>query len=158
MLRPTQSAIIFVQQLGRGLRKVDSKEYLTVIDFIGNYSNNYLVQIALYGDTSYNKDTLRKLIASGSRVIPGSSTINFDQISKEKIFEAIDSANMQMKKDLVKDYQLLKFEFGRIPMMMDFVAHGARNPKLYVNYSKSYFNFVAEQEAELRKTINSHQK
>ena len=43
-------------------------------------------------------------------------------------------------------------------MMMDFVAHGARNPKLYVNYSKSYFNFVAEQEAELRKTINSHQK
>lgn len=158
MLRPTQSAIIFVQQLGRGLRKVDSKEYLTVIDFIGNYSNNYLVPIALYGDTSYNKDTLRKLIASGSRVIPGSSTINFDQISKEKIFEAIDSANMQMKKDLVKDYQLLKFEFGRIPMMMDFVAHGARNPKLYVNYSKSYFNFVAEQEAELRKTINSHQK
>jgi superfamily II DNA or RNA helicase len=36
MLRPTQSAIIFVQQLGRGLRKTDGKEYLTVIDFIGN--------------------------------------------------------------------------------------------------------------------------
>ena len=37
MLRPTQSAIIFVQQLGRGLRNSDTKEYLTVIDFIGNY-------------------------------------------------------------------------------------------------------------------------
>ena len=35
MLRPTQSAIIFVQQLGRGLRKADDKEYLTVIDFLG---------------------------------------------------------------------------------------------------------------------------
>lgn len=98
MLRPTQSAIIFVQQLGRGLRKVNSKDYLTVIDFIGNYNNNYLVPIALYGDRSYNKDALRKLIASGSSLIPGCSTINFDQISKEKIFESIDSANMQMKK------------------------------------------------------------
>ena len=61
MFRPTQSAIIFVQQLGRGLRKAKNKEFLAVIDFIGNYSNNYLVPIALYGDTSYNKDNLRKL-------------------------------------------------------------------------------------------------
>ena len=55
MLRPTQSSIIFVQQLGRGLRKVESKDYLTVIDFIGNYSNNYLIPIALFGDRSYSK-------------------------------------------------------------------------------------------------------
>ena len=61
LLRPTQSAIVFVQQLGRGLRKADDKAYLTVIDFIGNYSNNYMIPIALFGDTSYSKDTLRKL-------------------------------------------------------------------------------------------------
>ncbi len=79
MLRPTQSAIIFVQQLGRGLRKTKNKDYLTVIDFIGNYNKNYLVPIALYGDTSYNKDTLRKCLSSGSALIPGSSTINFDE-------------------------------------------------------------------------------
>ena len=47
MLRPTESAIIFIQQLGRGLRKVVGKDYLTVIDFIGNYQNNYLIPIAL---------------------------------------------------------------------------------------------------------------
>ena len=46
MLRPTQSAIVFVQQLGRGLRKNGNKEYLTVIGFIGNYNNSYLVPIA----------------------------------------------------------------------------------------------------------------
>ena len=87
MLRPTQSAIIFVQQLGRGLRKLWNKEYLTVIDFIGNYANNYMVPIALYGDRSYNKDTIRKLINNGSSVIPGCSTINFDLITKERIFK-----------------------------------------------------------------------
>ncbi|GAA4292590.1 DUF3427 domain-containing protein [Aestuariibaculum suncheonense] len=148
MLRPTQSAIVFVQQLGRGLRKVKQKDYLTVIDFIGNYNNNYLVPIALYGDTSYNKDTIRKLISSGSNSIPGVSTVNFDRISKEKIFNSIDSANMQLKKDLTKDYNLLKFKLGRIPMMIDFLEHGARDPELYVNYSKSYFNFVKAQESD----------
>ena len=158
MLRPTQSAIIFVQQLGRGLRKIDAKDYLTVIDFIGNYNNNYIVPIALYGDTSYNKDALRKLISSGSSLIPGCSTINFDQISKEKIFESIDSANMQMKKDLSKDYNLLKQKMGRIPMMVDFIKHGSRDPQLYVNYSKSYFNFVAGQEDDLKGLINNKQK
>jgi superfamily II DNA or RNA helicase len=158
MLRPTQSAIIFVQQLGRGLRKINNKDYLTVIDFIGNYNNNYLVPIALYGDTSYNKDTLRKLIASGSSLIPGVSTVNFDRISKDKIFNSIDSANMKLKKDLTRDYSLLKYKLGRIPMMIDFVEHGSRDPELYANYSKSYFNFVNGQEDEFEGLINPTQK
>ena len=149
MLRPTQSAIVFVQQLGRGLRKDDDKDYLTVIDFIGNYNNSYLIPIALYGDTSYNKDSLRKLISSESSFIPGESTINFDKITLDRIFKAIDSANMQMKRDLVNDYKLLKFKLGRIPMMMDFIEHGSRDPQLYVNYSKSYYNFVQSVEDEL---------
>jgi hypothetical protein len=109
------------------------KSYVTVIDFIGNYENNYLIPIALYGDTSYNKDSLRKLITEG-RMIPGSSTINFDEITKEKIFQSIDSANMQLLSDLKKDYNLLKFKLGRIPMMVDFIEHGSRDPYLYVNY------------------------
>lgn len=158
LLRPTQSAIVFVQQLGRGLRKIDSKEYLTVIDFIGNYKNNYLVPIALYGDNSYNKDTLRKLISGKSSFIPGSSTINFDEITKAKIFESINTANMQQKKDLIKDYRLLKYELGRIPMMVDFEKHGSRDPQLYVNSAKSYFNFVAEQEPTFQYSIGQTEK
>ena len=75
MLRPTQSSIIFVQQLGRGLRKVENKDYLTVIDFIGNYSNNYLIPIALFGDRSFNKDKIR-LEDLGSRLATGSSANN----------------------------------------------------------------------------------
>ena len=142
MLRPTQSAIIFVQQLGRGLRKSDGKSYLTVIDFIGNYCNNYLVPIALYGDKTYNKDKLRKLISSGSSELPGTSTVNFDKITKDRIFKAIDTATMDLKKDLVNDYTLLKYKIGRIPMMVDFIDHGSRDPKLFIDKAKSYFNFV----------------
>ena len=142
MLRPTQSSIIFVQQLGRGLRKVESKDYLTVIDFIGNYSNNYLIPIALFGDRSYSKDKIRKLIVTGSEMIPGSSTVNFDKITKERIFESIDNTNMQTKLALKTDYDLLKFKIGRPPKMVDFHKHDGRDPYSFVDYKKSYFNFV----------------
>jgi len=157
MLRPTESAIIFVQQLGRGLRKLDSKSYLTVIDFIGNHNNNYLIPVALYGDTSFNKDKLRKLLSDGSTDLPGVSTINFDKISKEKIFASIDSANMRLLKDLKKDYNLMKYRLGRKPMMMDFVKQSSRDPFLYVSYSKSYFNFVDKVESEYSHTLSNKQ-
>jgi len=157
MLRPTNSAIIFIQQLGRGLRKVDGKGYLTVIDFIGNYENNYLIPIALYGDTSYNKDSLRKLITEGSRMLPGTSTINFDEITKERIFQSIDSANMQLLRDLKKDYNLLKFKLGRIPMMMDFIQHGSRDPYLYVEYSRSHYNFIVKVEKDHNLELSKQQ-
>ena len=136
MLRPTQSAIIFVQQLGRGLRKVSGKEYLTVIDFIGNYENNFLLPIALYGDKTYNKDTLRKLVASESSFIPGSSSINFDEISKEKIFESINRTNLSKFVDLKGDYFNLKNRLGRFPLMIDFLHHGSRDPFHFVKYSR----------------------
>ena len=62
MLRPTQSPIVFIQQLGRGLRKAEGKEYVVILDFIGNYKNNFMIPIALSGDRSYNPDTIRKYV------------------------------------------------------------------------------------------------
>ena len=57
MLRPTQSPVVFIQQLGRGLRKANGKEYVVILDFIGNYNNNFMIPIALSGDRTYNKDS-----------------------------------------------------------------------------------------------------
>ena len=159
MLRPTQSNIIFVQQLGRGLRKYfDQKEYVTVIDFIGNYQNNFLIPVALFGDTSYNKDNLRKMLNSGSSVLPGSSTINFDKISKERIFESISNTNLQKKNELAQDYKLLKLRLGRIPKMMDFLVYESRDPFQFVEYSKSYLNFVNMIESDIYKIKDEEKK
>ncbi|QXP64613.1 DUF3427 domain-containing protein [Polaribacter sp. HaHaR_3_91] len=157
MIRPTQSAIIFIQQLGRGLRKTENKYYLTIIDFIGNYKNNYLIPIALYGDSSYNKDKIRKLISEGSSMIPGESTINFDEITKEKIYASIDSAKMQLLTNLKIDYNNLKSRIGRIPMMMDFVRNDSRDPYLFVNHSKSYFNFLNRVEKNFGSSLSIKQ-
>lgn len=149
MLRPTQSAIIFVQQLGRGLRKREGKSYLTVIDFIGNYQNNFLVPIALFGDKSYSKENLRKLVNRPEKAIYGSSTIHFSRIIKEKIFHSIDTGKLQEKRKLVEEYKLLKGKIGRIPTMMDFLNHGERDPFQYIQNYDSYYNFLLSQKENI---------
>lgn len=158
MIRPTQSAIIFVQQLGRGLRKADNKQYLTVVDFIANYKNSYLVPVALYGDTSFNKDNLRKLLVGESQGLPGACTIDFDRIAQQQIFDSINQANLRKFADLKLDYKLLKNVLGRIPMMMDFHSMGKRDPYQFVEYSGSYFEFVCKTDPDANLRLNDFNK
>lgn len=148
MLRPTQSAIIFIQQLGRGLRRTVAKEYLTVIDFIGNYQNNYLIPVAIHGDSSYDKDTLRRLVSAGSTSLPGASTVDFDEITKERIYAAIDGGNLKTLRALRHDYKLLQLRLGRRPMMMDFHLLEARNPLQYVDKAGSLYHFALDQQPD----------
>ncbi len=141
MLRPTESPIVFIQQLGRGLRKYEGKEYVVILDFIGNYMNNFMIPIALSGDRTYNKDTIRKYVREGSRVIPGESTIHFDEISKKRIFESIDSSKTT-KSFLKEKYFALKYKLGRVPNILDFYEYGEIDPMLFIQYSRSYDQFV----------------
>lgn len=158
MLRPTQSSIVFVQQLGRGLRKSKFKEYLTVIDFIGNYNNNYLIPIALFGDKTYNKDNLRNLLTQGNSVLPGASTVSFDEITEKRIFQSIDSSNLSKKKALKEDYHLLKYKIGRIPKMEDFQNHNSRDPFQYVKEYKNYPTFLTDVEGEYKSKLTAQDK
>lgn len=150
MLRPTQSAIIFVQQLGRGLRKNDEKDYVVVIDFIGNYERNFLIPIALSGNTNLNKDTLRQFITERNVLIPGVSTIQFDEISQKRIFESIDHANFNDVKLIKESYVQLKAKLGRIPHIKDFKKYGAIDiQKIFQNKGLgSYHMFLKKYEKE----------
>ena len=139
LLRPTESAIIFVQQLGRGLRKSQGKRYLEVIDFIGNYGNNYLLPIALFGNRSYNKEKVRREMHNNH--IPGASTVYFDDVSQKRIFEALNNGKIAQFREYKKSYELVKMQLGRVPMMMDFVRLGDKDPYLFVLKDGSYFHF-----------------
>ena len=156
MLRPTQSAIIFVQQLGRGLRKDKSKTYVSVIDFIGNYENNFFIPIALYGDNSYNKDNLRKALSEGSGAIPGTSTIQINEIAKQKIFDSINKSSFKQLKLLKEEYTKLKNRLGKIPTMMDFVNNGFIDPLLFIDYSGSYYEFLKKIDKEYIELAPKH--
>lgn len=159
LLRPTESPIIFIQQLGRGLRKYTDKEFVVIIDFIGNYNNNYMIPMALYGDRSYNKDNVRRVVREGNRIIPGCTSINFDEISRKRIYESIDSANFSESKILKEAYQQLKFKLGKIPSLMDFDEHGSIDVlRIFENNTfKSYHGFLQNQEADYLVRFNSIQ-
>lgn len=141
MLRQTQSSIIFIQQLGRGLRKHDSKEFVTIIDFIGNYKNNYLIPIALSGDRSMNKDNIRRKMKDTS-YIKGISTINFEEVAKAQIYKSINNSNLTELKKLRDAFCELKNRIGRIPYLYDFITNHSIDPMVIVKQFETYYKFL----------------
>ncbi len=148
MLRQTQSSIIFIQQLGRGLRKHESKEFVTIIDFIGNYKNNYLIPIALSGDRSQNKDNIRRHTKDTS-YIKGVSTINFEEIAKKQIFKSINNSNLTSLKILKEAYVELKNRIGRVPYLYDFVLNHSIDPVVIVDSYSNYHQFLLKMKEEI---------
>lgn len=150
MLRPTESAIVFVQQLGRGLRKNDSKEYVVIIDFIANYEKNFLIPVALSGQTNYNKDSLRQFVCEGSLMTPGASTIQFDQITEKRIYQSIDAANFTQVRLIKDSYKQLKEKLGKIPRLKEFEQYGAIDVQLmFQNKSLGcYHTFLSKYEKD----------
>lgn len=154
MLRPTQSPIVFVQQLGRGLRKYRDKEFVVILDFIGNHQNNYMIPMALSGDRSYDKENLRRYVQEGERIIPGASTIHFDEIAKSKIFASIDTSNFSAVKLIRDNYEALKHKLGRIPKLSDFEKYGQMDVQCIFRSSLgSYYNFLDKYEKEFKGTL-----
>lgn len=160
MLRPTESPIVFIQQLGRGLRKATDKEYVVILDFIGNYKNNFMIPIALSGDRSYNKDNIRRFVLEGERIIPGSSTIHFDEIAKKRIFEAIDTADFTDIKLIKENYTNLKNKLGCIPSLLDFDKYGEMDVlRIFDNKSLgSYYKFLVKYEKEYKIRLSDNEE
>ena len=160
MLRPTQSPIVFIQQLGRGLRKANGKEYVVILDFIGNYNTNFMIPIALSGDRTYNKDNIRRYVMEGGRVIPGASTVHFDEISRKRIFASIDNANFSDIKLIKENYTNLKNKLGRIPKLCDFDNYGEMDViRIFDNKSLgSYYKFLTKYENEYQVRLSEKEE
>lgn len=157
LLRNTQSSIIFIQQLGRGLRKYKDKEYVTIIDFIGNYKNNYLIPIALYGDYSMNKEEYRKKLTNREQLV-GISTINFEKVAKEQIFNSIKTTKYNSGAIIRNAYLDLKERLGRVPKLKEFLLHNSFDPVAMfcdIPYAKNYGELIDKIEKSSIYTSNS---
>lgn len=150
LLRPTISSIIFIQQLGRGLRKRKNKDYVVILDFIGNYSNNFMIPKAF----SYNgdKEMARMVVTNG--FLPGISTIEFDEIAKEKIFHSIQKANFNSKDELIKVTLNLINKLDRIPTPQDFNEYTDFDYTRFMITYNSYCEFLNENEKHFPKKYN----
>ena len=154
LARPTKSPIVFVQQLGRGLRKAVNKEYVVILDFIGNYKNNYMIPIALSGIKNHDKDTLRTYITKGNQMIPGVSSISFDSVSRKQIFKSIDDSKLSQKQDLKERYNTLKLILGKIPSLCDIQKSDELDASLIFSRSDmdSYHSFLIYADKEYKQS------
>lgn len=138
MLRPTESKILFLQQLGRGLRRSEGKTHLVVLDFIGNHHSFLQKPQALFGTgSSY------KALASFARDVeqrrldlPAGCYVNYD-LGIINFLKALDSAGPK------KDYEALRDVLGRRPTLTEFYRSGASVATMR-QQAGSWFQFVAE--------------
>lgn len=145
MIRSTQSSIVFTQQLGRGLRKAAGKDHLRVIDFIGNYANNYLIPIALFGDNSRNKNSIRRRLIESDidGTISGVSSVNFDPIAQERIFAALKAAKLDSKAQFKQDIVQLQDRLNHVPALLDFARFNTVDPFILATHSGNYWSLLS---------------
>ena len=148
MLRPTESPIIFTQQLGRGLRKHKYKEFLTVLDFIGNHRKNFMLPIALYGDTTMDKDDLKKSTMNDFWDIPGDVFVRLEKQTKERILKQLETISFNKINYLKDVYQNMFNRYKNankqaMYLPINAISTAEFDAIKFINYSKtSYFDFV----------------
>ena len=154
-LRPTESPIVFLQQLGRGLRKSAGKKYLNVLDFIGNYEKAGRVRFFLSGNprsfTGTNDPT-------GRDDMPDDCLIDFDMRVID-LFAEMDKKHRKLQDLIRNEYWRVKDQIGHRPSRMDLftymddeiyqmaISHAKDNPfKKYMEYLKSLGELTLEEE------------
>ncbi|WP_076459195.1 DUF3427 domain-containing protein [Limosilactobacillus caccae] len=144
MMRNTQSPIVFTQQLGRGLRKYPGKDFVTVIDFIGNYQHNYMIPLALNQDNSRSKDRARQETKLPLNL--GVSTINFSRVATEQILASLEKVKLDAMKELRQGYHDLAHQLGRPPLLLDFYRYGSISPLVFAqnNQLAHYGQFLVK--------------
>ena len=129
-LRPTESSTIFIQQLGRGLRKYDNKDYVPVIDFIGNnYKRSAQIALALGGLAQkfvMEKRLLVALVRDDFKPLGLEQygvEINIDSLSKEEILNYVENENFYSLKYMKQDYNNFKkyINTPTFPRHMDYL-------------------------------------
>lgn len=137
MLRPTESKILFLQQMGRGLRKSEGKDRLIILDFVGNHHsflNRPEMLFASIIDGPQNRSKIVDLAKNANKLLPDGCYVNFD-------LAFIDFLTSISKDELDIQYDRLKETLGRRPTYTEFYNAGASLEKLRRNRG-SWWEFV----------------
>ena len=145
-LRPTESPVVFLQQLGRGLRRSAGKEYLNVLDFIGNYEKAGRVRYFLTGKT-YSAE--QPYNPADKNDFPDDCLVDFDMHLID-IFKEMDKKQLHICEQIQQEYDRVKEQLGKRPSRMELftymdddvyrmaIAHAKDNP------FRDYLEFLCE--------------
>ncbi|XPS39849.1 DUF3427 domain-containing protein [Aliarcobacter butzleri] len=128
------------------MRKYKNKEFLTVLDFIGNHKKAYLIALALVGNKMIDKESIKLSIENNFADFKN-AFISMDEISKSRILEQINKENFNQLKYLKEQYFEVKNILGKVPTLLDFLQfEDVINPLKFIDESKSYIEFLAKVE------------
>lgn len=145
-LRPTESYTVFLQQLGRGLRKHPGKEYLTILDFIGNYKNVQAKINFFAGDIEMD-EALDKLMYNPKEyeeMLPESCIVDFDFKLIDLFKRIAESVSLESK--LVYSYKDVKNQLGRRPGLCDMFRFSTMSVELYLKKYGTWLRFLGQME------------
>ena len=173
-LRPTESSTIFIQQLGRGLRKYDNKDYIPVVDFIGNnYKRSAQIALALGGLAQkfvMEKRLLVALVRDDFKPLGLEQygvEINIDSLSKEEILNYVENENFYSLKYMKQDYNNFKkyINSPTYPKHMDYLNSDSAPDllkfmqiKIGNKKTNSYYGFLKGIEEENLVEFNAEQE
>ncbi len=103
MARPTQSATIFLQQLGRGLRRTPTKAVLTVLDFVGHQNADFRFDIKLRALTGLGRRKLRKAVEAGFPFLPAGCHIELDRVTQDEVLKNLAHKAKLSASQLIRD-------------------------------------------------------
>ncbi|ODQ83982.1 helicase [Dietzia alimentaria] len=118
MLRPTASSTVFIQQLGRGLRRSPGKAVLIVLDFVGQHRADFDLAGRFHAMTGLSRRRLESDLDVGFPSLPGASRIVLDEVSQDEVLRSIKAAvKANSKNALAKDLRSL----GAVPRLAEFL-------------------------------------
>jgi len=142
-LRPTESYTVFMQQLGRGLRKSTDKEHLVVLDFIGNYRKAHFKPGFLSGSIGF--DSEQGVTRFDMIDLPDGCLVDFDWELID-LFKRMES-RAPIKTQLIQEYQELCVKLGHRPTREEVNLHGAFPFRMYYAKFDSWLLFLNEVQA-----------
>ncbi len=139
-LRPTESPTVFLQQLGRGLRKSANKNYLNVLDFIGNCKKANLVPFWLTGKSKITAKTKATQVIPPEKEFPEDCFIHFD-FKLIDIFKRMAEQTKRFEDKIIEEFYRIKEYLGHRPSRLELFTY--MDDDIYVNMkSKSKLNIL----------------
>ncbi len=138
LLRPTQSATIFVQQLGRGLRRAKGKAVLTVMDFIGQQHRDFRFDVRFRAITGYGKKQLEEAIVGDFPFLPSGSQIVLDRVAKGVILANLKTQLKLNKPKLVADIK----SYGHLRLAQYLTESGHDVKTIYRSTKNSWTDYL----------------
>lgn len=130
-LRPTESALVFIQQLGRGLRRFENKDCVTVLDFIGQSHRKFRFDLRYRAVTGASRAEVGKQIEQGFPFLPAGCTMQLDKVAKKVVLANLQTALPGQRPAMIAELRAISQSerfAGKAPTLSEFLEESGLDP------------------------------